>query len=225
MRRPLPGIEAHFGADYTVFQARTFVTAAPRPASMRRSRSEPDLKSRLHEQDRDPRDRGELARQLRASLAALVPAGRPAPDRGSKRPALIYTDDLKFRDDESRTEDSTAPTEALDADSTLDTLSIRSPLQPRETEPKKKRKRRSALKGTRRVFVGGLSSKCTDEDLYDAFAYYGCIARAEVLRDPGSMRSRGFGYVTFMGEIPSGVLGRPHLVGGRMCGVRDYRNT
>ena len=40
-----------------------------------------------------------------------------------------------------------------------------------------------------------------------------------------SRRSRGFGYVTFQGEVPEGVIDKDHLIDGRMCGARLYKST
>jgi hypothetical protein len=74
-----------------------------------------------------------------------------------------------------------------------------------------------------KVFVGGLCSKTTDESLMAAFSHFGNVANASVLVDSQSRRSRGFGYVTFAGEVPEGVSDRDHLVDGRMCGARLYK--
>jgi hypothetical protein len=49
------------------------------------------------------------------------------------------------------------------------------------------------------------------------------VVHASVLVDAQSRRSRGFGYVTFVGEVPDGVSDRDHEVDGRMCGARLYK--
>ena len=46
-----------------------------------------------------------------------------------------------------------------------------------------------------------------------------------VLVGAASLRSRGFGYVTFQGEVPEGVIDKDHLIDGRMCGARLYKST
>jgi hypothetical protein len=73
------------------------------------------------------------------------------------------------------------------------------------------------------VFVGGLCSRTTDESLRAAFEHFGNVVHASVLVDAQSRRSRGFGYVTFAGEVPPGVSDRDHEVDGRMCGARLYK--
>ena len=73
-----------------------------------------------------------------------------------------------------------------------------------------------------KVFVGGLCSRTTDESLRAAFEHCGNVINASVLVDSQTRRSRGFGYVTFLGEVPEGVSGRDIEVDGRMCGVRLY---
>jgi RNA recognition motif-containing protein len=45
-----------------------------------------------------------------------------------------------------------------------------------------------------KLFVGGLSFNTTDEGLRDAFARYGKVDSAQVVRGPDG-RSRGFGFV------------------------------
>jgi RNA recognition motif-containing protein len=45
-----------------------------------------------------------------------------------------------------------------------------------------------------KLFVGGLSFSTTDEGLRGAFARFGAVASAQVVRGPDG-RSRGFGFV------------------------------
>ena len=49
------------------------------------------------------------------------------------------------------------------------------------------------------IYVGNLGYTVTDEDLREAFAAYGEVSSASVIRDRDSGRSRGFGFV----EMPS----------------------
>jgi RNA recognition motif-containing protein len=49
------------------------------------------------------------------------------------------------------------------------------------------------------IYVGNLSFDTTDEDLKQAFAAFGQVASANVIRDKFSGESRGFGFV----EMPS----------------------
>ena len=49
------------------------------------------------------------------------------------------------------------------------------------------------------LYVGNLANDITDEDLHKAFAEYGEVSSAKVIKDNFSHLSRGFGFV----EMPS----------------------
>lgn len=51
---------------------------------------------------------------------------------------------------------------------------------------------------SKKLFVGGLNWKTTDDGLRAAFEPYGEIAEAKVITDRETGRSRGFGFVTFV---------------------------
>lgn len=59
--------------------------------------------------------------------------------------------------------------------------------------PREKRRGRGPVK----LFVGGLSSETTDEDLQRAFSPFGPLVEAVVMVDRMTRVSRGFGFVTF----------------------------
>ncbi len=50
---------------------------------------------------------------------------------------------------------------------------------------------------SKKLFIGSLSWNVDDESLREAFAKYGEITEAKVIRHRDSGRSRGFGFVTF----------------------------
>lgn len=50
---------------------------------------------------------------------------------------------------------------------------------------------------SKKLFVGGLNWKTSDEGLREAFARFGEITEAKVILDRETGRSRGFGFVTF----------------------------
>jgi RNA recognition motif-containing protein len=49
------------------------------------------------------------------------------------------------------------------------------------------------------LYVGNLANEVTDEDLQNAFAHYGEVSSAKVIKDKFSNLSRGFGFV----EMPN----------------------
>jgi len=49
----------------------------------------------------------------------------------------------------------------------------------------------------KKLFVGNLSWGIDDAGLEEAFASYGAIEEAVVIRERGTGRSKGFGFVTF----------------------------
>jgi len=53
---------------------------------------------------------------------------------------------------------------------------------------------------SKKLFVGGLNWKTTDEGLRQAFERFGQIAEAKVITDRETGRSRGFGFITFLEE-------------------------
>jgi cold-inducible RNA-binding protein len=50
---------------------------------------------------------------------------------------------------------------------------------------------------SKKLFVGGLNWKTTDDGLRGAFERFGEIVEAKVITDRETGRSRGFGFVTF----------------------------
>jgi RNA recognition motif-containing protein len=47
------------------------------------------------------------------------------------------------------------------------------------------------------LYVGNLSYEVTDQDLTELFSQYGNLKSVQVLTEPGSGRSRGFGFVEY----------------------------
>jgi RNA recognition motif-containing protein len=52
----------------------------------------------------------------------------------------------------------------------------------------------------KKLFVGNISWNVSDDMLRDAFAEYGTVEDAYVLKDRETKRSRGFGFVTFTND-------------------------
>jgi RNA recognition motif-containing protein len=56
----------------------------------------------------------------------------------------------------------------------------------------------------KKLFVGGLNWKTTDDGLHAAFAAFGEVSEAKVIMDRETGRSRGFGFVTFSDDAAAG---------------------
>lgn len=52
----------------------------------------------------------------------------------------------------------------------------------------------------RRLYVGNLPYKATDEELRELFSQAGAVASAQVMRDTATGRARGFGFVEMATE-------------------------
>lgn len=76
------------------------------------------------------------------------------------------------------------------------------------------------------IYVGNLSYEVTDEDLREAFAAFGEVSSARVIKDRYSGRSRGFGFV----EMPTQTEAQAAIQGlngqelkGRTLNVNEAR--
>ena len=69
----------------------------------------------------------------------------------------------------------------------------------------------------RKVFIGGLSYKTDDETLKSYFSKYGELVDYVVMKDSGTGRSRGFGFVTYAESfmVDDLMKNRPHIIDGR----------
>jgi hypothetical protein len=86
----------------------------------------------------------------------------------------------------------------------------------------RQRKPRLREDTNRKVFVGGLNPSTTAEGLRAYFEQFGTVSEASVVIDKVTRTSRGFGFVMFETEIPTGLLEMQHIIESRRCGVRDY---
>jgi RNA recognition motif-containing protein len=69
----------------------------------------------------------------------------------------------------------------------------------------------------RKIFIGGLSYSTDEETLKRYFRPYGNVQDAVVMKDPGSRRSRGFGFITFYDAASVDIVfnNEPHIIDGR----------
>lgn len=70
----------------------------------------------------------------------------------------------------------------------------------------------------RKLFIGGLDYRTTDDTLKQHFEQWGEIVDVVVMKDPGTRRSRGFGFITYSRAymVDDAQNARPHRVDGRV---------
>ncbi|KAI5706245.1 hypothetical protein M8J76_002920 [Diaphorina citri] len=70
----------------------------------------------------------------------------------------------------------------------------------------------------RKVFIGGLDYRTTDESLQAFFEQWGEIVDVVVMKDPITKRSRGFGFITYSEAkmVDDAMSNRPHNIDGRV---------
>ncbi len=78
----------------------------------------------------------------------------------------------------------------------------------------------------RKLFVGGLPYRTTNDELRDAFTQAGEVASASIVTDRETGRSRGFGFVEMVNDNDADQaisLWNGKEFGGRMLTVSDAR--
>ncbi|CAO1419626.1 unnamed protein product [Diamesa tonsa] len=70
---------------------------------------------------------------------------------------------------------------------------------------------------TRKLFIGGLDYRTTDETLKGYFEKWGKVVDVVVMKDPKTKRSRGFGFITYSRSymVDDAQSNRPHKIDGR----------
>ncbi|XP_075231960.1 heterogeneous nuclear ribonucleoprotein A1, A2/B1 homolog isoform X2 [Lycorma delicatula] len=70
----------------------------------------------------------------------------------------------------------------------------------------------------RKLFIGGLDYRTTDDSLKKHFEQWGEIVDVVVMKDPKTKRSRGFGFITYSqaSMVDDAQNSRPHKVDGRV---------
>ncbi|XP_046735722.1 heterogeneous nuclear ribonucleoprotein A1, A2/B1 homolog isoform X2 [Diprion similis] len=70
----------------------------------------------------------------------------------------------------------------------------------------------------RKLFIGGLDYRTTDDSLKKHFEQWGEIVDVVVMKDPKTKRSRGFGFITYSRAhmVDDAQNARPHRVDGRV---------
>jgi RNA recognition motif-containing protein len=78
----------------------------------------------------------------------------------------------------------------------------------------------------RKLFIGGLPYRTTNDELRDAFAKAGEVASASIVVDRETGRSRGFGFVEMAQDADADnaiAMWNGKEFGGRMLTVSDAR--
>ncbi|KFB44111.1 AGAP002374-PA-like protein [Anopheles sinensis] len=70
----------------------------------------------------------------------------------------------------------------------------------------------------RKLFIGGLDYRTTDDTLKAYFEKWGKVVDVVVMKDPKTKRSRGFGFITYSKSymIDEAQASRPHKIDGRV---------
>ena len=70
-------------------------------------------------------------------------------------------------------------------------------------------------KALRKVFVGGLNLKTTEETCKEHFNQFGELVDCVVMTDPYTKKSRGFGFIEFASseQVDACQNARPHIIG------------
>ncbi|KAI8420997.1 hypothetical protein MSG28_008134 [Choristoneura fumiferana] len=70
----------------------------------------------------------------------------------------------------------------------------------------------------RKIFIGGLNYRTTDDSLKSHFEKWGEIVDVVVMKDPKTKRSRGFGFITYSKAhmVDDAQNNRPHRIDGRV---------
>lgn len=70
----------------------------------------------------------------------------------------------------------------------------------------------------RKLFIGGLDYRTSDDSLKAFFEQWGEIVDVVVMKDPVTKRSRGFGFITYSESkmVDDAMANRPHNIDGRV---------
>jgi len=70
---------------------------------------------------------------------------------------------------------------------------------------------------TNKLFVGGISWNLDSEDLKEAFAEFGEVLSANIIKDRETQKSRGFGFVEF-GTVEEAAAAKEAMDGKELDG-------
>lgn len=75
----------------------------------------------------------------------------------------------------------------------------------------------AADESARKIFIGGLNWDTTEENLSKYFSKFGQVVQLNIMRDPNTNKSRGFGFLTFADlDSVQQVMIRDHWLDGKL---------
>lgn len=92
----------------------------------------------------------------------------------------------------------------------------------KKTVPREDMQGRGVSK-TKKIFVGGIPLSLTEDELREYFSSYGNVVEHQIMLDHKTMRSRGFGFVTFENEDAVEKIfadGQMHELGGKQVEIK-----
>lgn len=92
----------------------------------------------------------------------------------------------------------------------------------KRTVPREATEFKGALR-IKKIFVGGLPSSLSNDELREYFSLYGIIVDCQIMLDHQNGRSRGFGFVTFDNEDAVELIfsvGKKHVLGGKQVEIK-----
>lgn len=75
---------------------------------------------------------------------------------------------------------------------------------------------------TNRIFMGNLASELEEFTIYRYCSAYGEITKCQIMKEPKTDRSRGFGFITYTQATSAQAIlnARPHYIGHHKINVK-----
>lgn len=93
----------------------------------------------------------------------------------------------------------------------------------KRTVPREDMQQVKAVSKTKKIFIGGIPTSLTEDELKEYFSCYGSIVEHLIMLDRETGRSRGFGFVTFESEDSVEKIfseGKTHELGGKEVEIK-----
>jgi RNA-binding protein Musashi len=75
---------------------------------------------------------------------------------------------------------------------------------------------------TNRIFIGNLASELEEFTIFKYCSAYGEISKCQIMKDPKTDQSRGFGFITYAQSTSAQAIldARPHYIGHHKINVK-----